>query len=110
LAEAQRDRGFGQYPPFLWELALAHYLSGRGDAALQTWQDAIDRGWRHQYIQGGEFSLLHAAFADDARYKESVRQVEADIAAMRQSVRANGWAETPEEFFARDQLIITGAR
>jgi TolB-like protein/Flp pilus assembly protein TadD len=110
LAEAQRDRGFGQYPPFLWELALAHYLSGRGDAALQTWQDAIDRGWRHQYIQGGEFSLLHAAYANDARYIESARQVEADIAEMRKSVRANGWAETPEEFFARDRLIITGAR
>jgi tetratricopeptide (TPR) repeat protein len=110
LAEAQKDRGFGQYPPFLWELAHAHYLSGRSDAALVAWQAAVDRGWRRQYIHGSDLNLFRVAYADDARYEESIRQLEADIAAMRQSVRANGWAETPEEFFARDRLIITGAR
>lgn len=110
MAQDRRDKGFGQYPPFLWELSIAQYLSGQGDAALLTWQDAIDRGWRHHYLQGAGANPLYRAYADDARFKESIRQIEADIAAMRQSVRANGWAETPEEFFARDRLIITGAR
>jgi len=110
LAQEQRDLGFGQYPPFLWELANAHYLSGRGDAALQTRQDAIDRGWRHHYLYGADIIPLNAGAADEAHYKESIRQLEADISAMRQAVRANGWAETPEEFFARDQFIVTGAK
>ncbi|MEN8261648.1 MAG: tetratricopeptide repeat protein, partial [Pseudomonadota bacterium] len=110
LARERRDKGFGQYPSFLWEQALVHYFSGRMDEALLSLLDAVDRGWRHYYLQRYDFDLLDTAFADDARYKESIRQMEADISAMRESVRANGWAETPEEFFARDRLIITGAK
>lgn len=110
LAQDWRNRGFGQYPPFLWELSIAQYLSGQGDAALLTWKDAIDRGWRHHYIQGAGANPLYGAYADDARFQESLAKLEADLAAMRQSVRDNGWAETPEEFFDRDRLIITGAK
>ena len=110
MAQDKRERGFAHYPPFLWELSVAQFLSGQEDAALLTRKDAIDRGWRHHYLEGTWLNPLYGAYADDARFQESIRQIEADIAAMRQSVRANGWAETPEEFFARDRLIITGAK
>ena len=89
---------------------LVHHLSGREDAALETLQDAIEKGWRHYYLQGGDLKFPSAAGEGDAAYMESIRLLEADISAMRQSVSANGWAETPEEFFAHDQIIVTGAK
>ena len=110
VAQQQRERGFGQYPPFLWELAVLQNLSGQRDAAFLTWQDAIDRGWRHHYIYGAFFNPPQADYSDDERFKQTIQQLETEVSAMRQSVRDNGWAETPEEFFGRDRLIVTGAK
>ena len=110
LATQALEKGFGQYPPLLWETAITRALSGRGDAALSAWQNAITLGWRHYYIQGLELNPLRSGYAKDARYQELSRYLDAEIAIMRATVRGNGWAESPEEFFARDQLKVTGAK
>ncbi len=109
LAQDRQDMQFGGYPPFLLELSIAQYLSGHEEKALQTWKDAIARGWRHYYIDNTGANPLYDKYSDDARFQEIVRQLEADIAAMRQEVRDKGWAETPAQFFARDRIIVTGA-
>ena len=109
-AEESLDKGYGEYPPLLWELTLVHLYSGREEQALLVWQDAVELGWRHYYLHGKGHYPLQDFYADDDRFVQTMRKVEADLERIRQVVRANGWAETPDEFFARDQLIISGAK
>ena len=110
LAKESRDLGYGGYPPLLWELALVHLYSGRKEQALEVWRDAVDRGWRNYYLHDKGHYPLKDVFAGDPHFAETVGEIEADLERMRQTVRNNGWAETPNEFFARDRLVIGGAR
>jgi TolB-like protein/DNA-binding winged helix-turn-helix (wHTH) protein/tetratricopeptide (TPR) repeat protein len=109
LVAGTSREGYGRYPPLLWEKAISHGLSGQGDEALAAWREAIALGWRHFYIQGNELNPLKDSYAKDSRYQESSRFLEEEAARMRNEVRARGWAETPEAYFARDQLKVTVA-
>jgi len=103
------QQGFGRYPPLLWEKAITYGLSGLRDESLAAWQEAIDMGWRHYFIQGKELNPLPDRYAQDPRYQQISRFLEEDIARMRQEVRDQGWAETPEEYLAREQFKVTAA-
>ncbi len=110
MAQHTLNQGYGKYPPFLWELSLMRGLSGRDEEAMQLWQDAVAMGWRHYFLQGRDHYPPRQALGDNAAFDEVMRKVQTDLAAMRQTVRNNGWAESPDEFFARDQITISGAR
>ena len=110
MAQDALDNGYGQYPPLVWEMSLVHTLSGRDEEGIQARQDAVARGWRHYYLQGREFYPMQNVVADSAGFDEIMRVVQSDVDTMRQSVRDNGWAETPDEFFGRDRVTVSGAR
>ncbi len=109
LVQEIQARGFQDYPPLTWQIALVYSLSGDNEMALKTWQDAIAQGWLEITLYAPDNPIRDAMGADN-RYRAVVEQLEAELAKMRRTVRINGWAEMPDVFFDRDKLQLTGAR
>ena len=104
IAENAREQGIESYPPLTRELAKVHALLGDHEKALELHSAAVAQGWRQLYLEGtGPLDTVGRLLAQDTRYLDSVAELESDLERMRRSVRRNGWAMTPDEFFTAGQ-------
>ncbi len=72
-----------------WRLAAVAALRGDDEVALELYRRAIDLG--HRSTWWDRLEPAFAALREDPRFQDQLREIDADVAVMRQRVIDSGW-------------------
>jgi hypothetical protein len=101
-----QEKTSGGYPPLLRQLAVHHALSGEFETALAYFKEAVDSGWRAEYLDGRKPGNDPAwrEFTSRPEYLELKATIEAELSQMQSEVEdrytTHFWEKDTEPFSA----------
>ena len=99
------DSGTGRYPKFLEVLALNQAMRGETDAAVRTFERAVDTGWRNYLFVANDFRWRE--FLHLPAMKSALAFVKADLDRQRRLVED---IESQEDFKAEVEALLAATR